>query len=46
MPNWSKEKQSQIAATIKSQLDAQKQIYCQIRQKQQEILAIVENAVK
>lgn len=46
MPDWNLEKQAQIVAKIKDQLDAQKKIDDQIRQKQQEILQIVENAIK
>ncbi len=46
VPLPSKEKQSQIASLIKKQLDAQKAIDEQIQLKQQQILQIVENAVK
>ena len=46
MPDWSLEKQTRIALKIKAQLDFQKKIDEQIRQKQQEILQLVENAVK
>ena len=46
MPDWSLEKQSKIATLIKEQIDAQKIIDEQILKKQQEILQIVENAVR
>ena len=46
MPDWSLEKQSKIATLIKEQIDAQKIIDEQILKKQQQILQIVENAVR
>lgn len=46
MPDWSLEKQSKIASLIKEQIDAQKIIDEQILKKQQQILQIIENAVR
>ncbi len=46
MPDWSLEKQSKIATLIKEQIDAQKIIDEQILKKQQQILQIIENAVR
>ena len=46
LPDWNEIKQTEIAAKIKSQIDAQNIINNQIAQKQQEINNIIENAIK
>ncbi len=46
IPDWDETKQNSIAAKIKTQIDSQNLIDQQIEQKQQQINAIIENAIK
>ena len=46
MPDWSSEKQNEIANLIKSKIEEQKKIDIQIMKKQSEILKIIENVIK
>lgn len=46
MPDWSSEKQDEIATLIKSKIDEQKKIDMQIMKKQSEILKTIENVIK